>query len=718
MAPLRGRKWQTESGRALIRKIVAEKIPEWKDGLHDWQVIIIAWILDGEDVLCITATGDGKSALFAVPIIVLLEVVRNPAYAAYGNRKKPVGLVIAPTKGLASNIVFELEALHVPALACTSDTLTEAWKAGRNIASEIASCRWPIVCIDPEHLMDKQWEFITDCPEFRTNIAFTNVDETHLIDEWGGELRPPFRHIGNFVRGRLPPHVSLSAMSATLMPGAPTRTVCKSLGFRSGMFHLYRRSNERENVQILLRTLSHTLGRDSFPDLLPYLASKRKTIIYCATIELCWRVYVFLLRLLPPGPRRLTRVRLHHAMCWPDENEKTVALMRDDPECQIIVATVAFGQGFNLKSLLDSIQLGVAKTVPQTVQQGGRVGRDLATVGRAVILAQARSFTSAQKFLEHADSVSRVLAKNSKSLTAMNNEKAMMLTTTGCLIVFFNKLFCNSTPGSQLDCIARPRRLPCSNCLPRLSGSLVFAPSPLSSGSRRLRPFSEPKAKAKPAASAQPKNQKPTVKMRSTADAELRELRVRVQKLERDYDVYGFMPASSYLSNPIITALLDNLLVIWTREVLPMTIPSWKHNERHGQALFKLIRSLQLKFAAIFETVRLEKNRKARIKRQVAAGKGGISDDEEGGDADAESEDEGDLEEAPGVDEAVENTVSAPTEPVKRKRHHVLEDATNVQPASKRVRATRAPLKSAEATAESFGPVYRPRVRRGNVENL
>ncbi|KAJ6580111.1 hypothetical protein DFH09DRAFT_870781, partial [Mycena vulgaris] len=50
-----------------IQQIVATKIPQWTGGLRDWQVTVIAWILDGEDVLCITVTGDGESALFAVP---------------------------------------------------------------------------------------------------------------------------------------------------------------------------------------------------------------------------------------------------------------------------------------------------------------------------------------------------------------------------------------------------------------------------------------------------------------------------------------------------------------------------------------------------------------------------------------------------------------------------------------------------------------------------
>ncbi|KAJ6506657.1 hypothetical protein C8R45DRAFT_780501, partial [Mycena sanguinolenta] len=63
----RGHKWKTPEGHAIICKIVEEQVPEWPGGLHDWQVPVVAWILDGEDALCITATG--RLAIFAVPMI-------------------------------------------------------------------------------------------------------------------------------------------------------------------------------------------------------------------------------------------------------------------------------------------------------------------------------------------------------------------------------------------------------------------------------------------------------------------------------------------------------------------------------------------------------------------------------------------------------------------------------------------------------------------------
>ncbi|KAJ7464089.1 P-loop containing nucleoside triphosphate hydrolase protein [Mycena latifolia] len=704
MAPSRGRKrWQTPEGHATIRKIVEEKIPEWQGGLHDWQVMVVAWILDGEDVLCITATGDGKSAIFAVPMIVLLEVARNPtAYPGFVSPKKPVGIVIAPTKGLSTNIVYELEGLRVPALACTSETLTEARKAGRNLTAEIAECRWAIICIDPEHLTDKQWERITNSQVFRENIVFACVDEGHLIDEWGLESRPAFRRIGPFLRGCLPPHISIFALSATIQPGAMTKSICRVLGLRPNVFHLLRRSNERTNIQFLIQPLTHGLGGTEFPDLLQYLADGRKTIIYCATIELCWRVFVYLFRLLPPGPRRLRRVRLYHAMCWPEENEKTVALIRDDPLCQIIVATVAFGQGFNVKSLLDSIQLGVPKTVAQALQQGGRVGRNPLTTGRTDIFAQASAYTAAEKYLKARNSGSQKPTKPSTSLTTM--KKALMLTTKGCLIVFFNKLYGNSTRGALIDCIELPRRSPCSNCLPRFIGPLFYPPSPLPTGQRRLAAFAASSGPLSAPPKPPRKQQKLTRKMRVKAEAQLQKFRDLVYSLERENESHGYTPLSAYLSAPTIAALLDHFLQISSFDILSATIPRWKYHSHHGESLFKIICDLQRDFAAQFELARLERNEKNRLRAK--AKRAGVSAAESEGEPESEDEDEDEEMAAP------KSPAAAKQPALERppKRRVPLEDMTNAP------RAKRQTLQSVAEVIGSFRPQYRPR-RRGNLEN-
>jgi superfamily II DNA/RNA helicase len=103
----RGPYWRDPIGLTTINTIVKKLIPNWTNGLHAVQLELVSAILDGQDVLCCTATGDGKSAAFSVPSLVLLEYNKHPEVypAGLSTRTRPVGVVITPTKGLADNIV-------------------------------------------------------------------------------------------------------------------------------------------------------------------------------------------------------------------------------------------------------------------------------------------------------------------------------------------------------------------------------------------------------------------------------------------------------------------------------------------------------------------------------------------------------------------------------------------------------------------------------------
>ena len=102
-----GHRWQDLIGLETIKAIVKKVVPTWTNGLHAVQLELVSGILDGRDILCCTATGDGKSAAFAIPCLVLLEYNNNPEVYPRGlpTRAKPIGIVITPTKGLANNIV-------------------------------------------------------------------------------------------------------------------------------------------------------------------------------------------------------------------------------------------------------------------------------------------------------------------------------------------------------------------------------------------------------------------------------------------------------------------------------------------------------------------------------------------------------------------------------------------------------------------------------------
>jgi superfamily II DNA helicase RecQ len=99
-------RWRDPIGRETTQKIVKKLLPTWKNGLQDFQLDIVTPTLDGVDGMLLTATGDGKSAAFMIPILVLQEMARNPLeYPDLPRMSKPIGLVITPTKGLSRNLV-------------------------------------------------------------------------------------------------------------------------------------------------------------------------------------------------------------------------------------------------------------------------------------------------------------------------------------------------------------------------------------------------------------------------------------------------------------------------------------------------------------------------------------------------------------------------------------------------------------------------------------
>jgi len=71
------------------------------------QELVIGDVLDGHDVLVESPTGSGKTLAFGIPLVDCVE----PGRAARRRPGEPGGLVLAPTRELASQIVDELDAI-------------------------------------------------------------------------------------------------------------------------------------------------------------------------------------------------------------------------------------------------------------------------------------------------------------------------------------------------------------------------------------------------------------------------------------------------------------------------------------------------------------------------------------------------------------------------------------------------------------------------------
>jgi len=99
-----GPRWQDPGSLETNTDIMKKIVPAWTNGLHPNQLELVSGILDGRDILCCTATGDGKSAAFAIPCLVLLEYNKNTQAYPCGlpTQARPIGIVITPIKGLAT----------------------------------------------------------------------------------------------------------------------------------------------------------------------------------------------------------------------------------------------------------------------------------------------------------------------------------------------------------------------------------------------------------------------------------------------------------------------------------------------------------------------------------------------------------------------------------------------------------------------------------------
>ncbi|KAF9049421.1 hypothetical protein BDP27DRAFT_1243155, partial [Rhodocollybia butyracea] len=249
---------------------------------------------------------------------------------------KPVGVVVTPTKGLASNIMHVLKSFYfnIDTFAYTSDNLSTKQRASIDILKEITSCQYQIVCVDSEHLRKHEWFLIANSTTFRQNLIFACAEEGHVINEWGLTFQPMFRHIGTFFCGRLPSTISVFTMTATMQPGPPLLSI------------------------------------------IPYLNQHCKTVIHAQTIDLGYRIFLYLLKLLPKSSNPLRRIRMYNSLASNSYNEKTIDTLDTDPHCQIVIATKAMSVGIHAEKLQDSISVGTSETHDCGKQEGGHAGQN------------------------------------------------------------------------------------------------------------------------------------------------------------------------------------------------------------------------------------------------------------------------------------------------------------------------------------------------------
>lgn len=95
--------FSSPEGWELCRRIIAQRLPY---GPHDYQLSGITAVLDGIDMLAISATGSGKSAYIYMLMHIILGIVEAPEICPLAKfPKDPAILVIYPTTALEEDQV-------------------------------------------------------------------------------------------------------------------------------------------------------------------------------------------------------------------------------------------------------------------------------------------------------------------------------------------------------------------------------------------------------------------------------------------------------------------------------------------------------------------------------------------------------------------------------------------------------------------------------------
>ncbi|KAG6907427.1 hypothetical protein DXG01_008892 [Tephrocybe rancida] len=588
------------------------------------------------------------------------HLLEHPVDGIPNPPKKPVALVLSPLIELGNSQVREVEEIGMCAIALNAETLTAASKEGRNLYQEIAACNWPIVFLSAEHLVSTDFNAVVRDDIFRENIAVLGIDESHILVPWSVDFRQAYQQVP-LLKKRLPDHVALVVITATLAPG-PEKALCRALKLKDGTYHTLRLSCECPNVQTVILELGHTLANLTFPAIEWVFRTPRiKAVVYCRTLELVYCVTRYGWSFFPPTEEGPSHVRMWSALTSPRHNRDTLEGFKDEASIQVIVTTIGFGMGMNLKNIKYSINLGIPDSCDALFQQNGQAG-DL--VGITYIEPAVYSVLKeaveqeAEEEEDDTEKTSRVTVMIDNLLTPAPSNRTKSTQTPAksakgkkkgrpqkkkkgvvdmpldvrwvrgeksleqnlarlllasvredCLIVEQNDIYSNPGKSADVVCKEAPRPLPCSSCEPFTPPTLDSTHSPPTSSLLSTQP---PVASTdnNPAAAVPPLS----APLRAHARNKLLQFGL-TRWLTKDRDRFEYVPHVHYWPTNVLNALLDAFPSIQTPEDCNEILTGWEFEVENGADAFTLIESLNTCYKRRIARMKVIQVRKAAATR-------------------------------------------------------------------------------------------------------
>ena len=306
------------------------------------QKLIISSLLNKKSLMVIMPTGAGKSLCFQLPALL----------------SDGTALVVSPLIALMKNQVDVIRGIS------SSDGVAHVLNSSlnnsqvNNVKNDIIKGNTKLLYVAPESLAKEDYiEFLS-----KINISFLAVDEAHFISELGHDFRPEYRNLKSIL-DRINNKIPIIALTATATSKVQDDIV-KNLGIKNA--EVFKSSFNRPNLFYEIKQKTEDVNKD----IISFIKQRegKSGIIYCLSRknvnELSQVLQLNNINALPYHAGLDSKVRVKN---------QDMFLME---ECDVIVATIAFGMGIDKQDVRYVIHHDIPKSLESYYQETGRAGRD------------------------------------------------------------------------------------------------------------------------------------------------------------------------------------------------------------------------------------------------------------------------------------------------------------------------------------------------------